>query len=438
MTDVLVLGSGMAAWGAFERCAAEGLTPRLFDAAEHPGGHTASVRTEDGFVFDDGPHLSFTSDEGVRDLLADAVDGAYETRHAVVDNYYEGHWVTHPAITALHGLPTELVTRCLEDFVAVHDAPAGSRPETFRDWLLATYGETFTDCFPSRYGRKYHTVDPARMTTTWLGPRLYRPSLREVLRGALAPPEDDKHYITEFRYPTHGGFQAYLDRFLARARPATGHRAVRIDPDARTVAFSNGHVAAYDHLISSVPLPEVVRMLPDVPAEVASAAERLACTSCVVVNLGVDREDLSPAQWRYVYDEDLLPVRLSFPHLLSPHTVPPGHGSIQVEVYYSSAYRPRDRTPDEHVAPVIADLHRMGVLTSGDRLVHRSAWLIPYANVIFDLDSAWAPQVVRDHLAEAGVETCGRYGDWGYYWTDASFRSGERAAQRVLDQVTSR
>ena len=432
--DVVVLGSGMAAWGAFDRLTAEGLTPRLFDASAHPGGHTASL-VEDGFVFDDGPHISFTSDEEMQGLLAEAVDGAYETRTAVVDNYYEGHWVKHPAITYLHGLPTDLVVRCLEDFIAVHEQPT-TRPETFRDWLLATYGEAFTDHFPARYGRKYHTVDPAQMTTTWLGPRLYRPSLAEVLRGAIAPPEDDKHYISEFRYPSSGGFQAYLQRFIDRARPALDHRAVRIDPEQRTVTFANGHVTGYDHLISSVPLPELVGMLP-VPARVSEAAARLACTSCVLVNLGVDRDDLSPAHWRYVYDEDLLPVRLSFPHLLSPDNAPPGHGSIQVEVYSSDRYRPRERTPEEHVEPVIADLRRMGVLEPADRIVHRSARLVEYANVIFDQDSSWAPGVVRDHLAERGIDVCGRYGDWGYYWTDASFLSGRRAAQRVLDRCAA-
>jgi hypothetical protein len=31
-----------------------------------------------------------------------------------------------------------------------------------------------------------------------------------------------------------------------------------------------------------------------------------------------------------------------------------------------------------------------------------------------------------------GIEYCGRYGEWAYIWTDESFRSGERAADRAL------
>ena len=29
---------------------------------------------------------------------------------------------------------------------------------------------------------------------------------------------------------------------------------------------------------------------------------------------------------------------------------------------------------------------------------------------------------------------CGRYGDWGYMWTDESFISGERAARKILKE----
>ena len=46
-------------------------------------------------------------------------------------------------------------------------------------------------------------------------------------------------------------------------------------------------------------------------------------------------------------------------------------------------------------------------------------------------ESAALPAVhgVRD---AAGLRYAGRYGEWGYLWTDQSFASGERAAARAL------
>ena len=438
MAGTILLGSGMAAWGAFDRLTAEGLTPRLFDKNPYPGGHTASFTTDDGFVFDDGPHISFTKVSEIEEMLSRVVGGDYLSGKVQVDNYYRGHWVKHPAICYLHGLPTDLVRRCLLDFIEVCSQPEPERPDNFRQWLLASYGRTFTDNFPARYGRKYHTVDPEFMNTSWLGPRLYRPTLEEVIIGALEPPSQEKHYISEFRYPRHGGFQSYLTDFFKRAEAnlSLSERAVRIDPSERTVSFASGRIESYEHLITSVPLPELIGMLP-APAEVREAAEKLGCTSCVVVNVGVDRDDLSPCHWRYIYDEDITSVRLSHPHMFSPSTAPPGHGSIQVEVYYSDKYKPRERGVEDHIPIVLDDLYRMGILKRGDSLKHTSAWLIPYANVIFDLDSEPATAIVHDYLSEVGILPCGRYGEWAYYWTDDSYLSGNRAAQRLLDTLAS-
>jgi protoporphyrinogen oxidase len=170
---------------------------------------------------------------------------------------------------------------------------------------------------------------------------------------------------------------------------------------------------------------------------VLDAAGRLACSTCVLVNVGVDRADLSAAHMTYFYDEDICFTRLSFPHMLSRHNVPEGAGSIQAEVYFSSKYRPLMQSPESLIEPVIADLRRCGLLKDEDRILFRNAMVVPYANVIFDLERAESLRIVHAYLDEIGVAYCGRYGDWGYMWTDESFTSGERAAESVLTSLAS-
>jgi len=175
-----------------------------------------------------------------------------------------------------------------------------------------------------------------------------------------------------------------------------------------------------------------LRQLEAMPADVRAAAARLACSTCVLVNVVVDREELSQGHMTYFYDEDICFTRLSFPHMLSPNNVPKGAGSIQAEVYFSSKYRPLTVTPESLIEPVIADLRRCGLIREEDHILLRNAFLVPYANVIFDLDRAEALKTVHGYLDEIGVAYCGRYGDWGYMWTDESFISGERAAETAL------
>jgi protoporphyrinogen oxidase len=434
---IAVVGSGMAALGASYRLRQEGAPHVLFDMNDHLGGHTASHADPTGFVFDEGPHISFTKDTRIQKLLEENVKGEFELFRARVNNYWKGVWIKHPAQCNLHGLPTDFLVKILMDMIEARYKPASQAPTNYAEWLIASFGRTFAQHFPMEYGRKYHTTEAANMSLDWLGPRLYQPALEEVLAGALAPDTPDVHYISEFRYPSRGGFQSFVEPFTRGVDLRLGHEVVRVDERQRVLTFANGKTKKYDALISSMPLPELVRVLTHAPREVQAAAARLACSTCVVVNVGVDRRDLSDWHWTYFYDADFCFSRVSFPHMFSPHNAPDGMGSIQVEVYYSDKYKPLDCTLEECTARVIADLMRCGLLRDSDTIVCKNALLVRYANVIFDLERASALAIVREYLDTAGIRACGRYGDWAYHWTDESFKSGESAAQRVLDSMTT-
>jgi protoporphyrinogen oxidase len=429
--DIVVVGSGMAGFGAASRLGREGIRPVVYDKESHYGGHTASFRESGGFLFDLGPHISFTKDTRIQDLLASHVDQEYEALQVKLDNYWRGLRLTHPVQLHLNGLPHDLVVEIIADFVKVHDAP--ERPvSNYEEWLVASYGRKFAELFPMQYTRKYHLTTANNMSTEWLGPRMYRPSLQELLRGALAPWQPEVHYITHFRYPKQGGFLSYLRPFPGIADIRLRHEVVSIDPQARSLRFANGTAAGFGELVSSIALPALLPMIAGAPADVVAAARRLACSTCVLVNVGVDRADLSAGQITYIYDEDICFTRLSFPHMLSASNAPPGCGSIQAEVYYSDKYRPLDTAPEIIVDRVIADLQRCGILRENDRVLYRGARVVRHANVIFDLERAAALETVHGYLDDIGIHYCGRYGDWGYMWTDESYISGERAAESAL------
>ncbi len=436
MTRIAIIGSGMAGFGASHRLRAAGLSPVIFEKLGHSGGHTSSHQWH-GFMFDEGPHVSFTRDTRIQNLLAQNIQGQYETIHAKVNNLWRGYWIKHPAQVNLHGLPTDLVVRIIKDFVEAQSAPPGDI-RNYREWLYAAFGKTFAETFPMEYAFKYHTTTADNMSTDWLGPRLYRPKLEEVLQGALSPSTPNVHYVDDFRYPSRGGFRAYLDRFAGETPVRTGHELTALNPREKTLRFSNGTTADYDHLVSSMPLNTLIPRIQGVPREVQDAASRLACTELVLVNVGVKRADLLDAHWSYYYDRDVFFTRLSTPHLLSPHNAPGGCGSLQAECYFSPKYRPLDRAPEACVEPVLRDLRSCKILRDDDEIVFANTLHIPHANIIFDLDRANALKVVHAYLDEIHVRYCGRYGEWGYHWTDEAFISGEKAAERVLHDVGTR
>lgn len=433
MSKIAVLGTGMSGFGAAHRLAKEPVDVVLYDKAPFFGGQTVSFRSPSGFIFDKGPHVSFTKDERVQGLLADAVGGQFETVQYQLENHWKGHRLPHPVQTNMHGLPVDVMAKVIEDFAKQSLVQTDIR--NYEDWLVAAYGRYFADQFPVQYTEKYHTTHPRNLTTDWIGPRMYRPSLEELLRGALGKQTATTHYITGFRYPSHGGFQSYIDQWARGVTMKLEHQVVQIDAKQKVLTFGNGVREGYDGLVSSIALPDLVPLIAGVPDDVRAAADKLACSSCVLVNIGVNRPDLTPAHISYYYDKDIVFSRTSSPHLMSPHNVPPGCGSVQVEVYFSKKYMPLVGQPADYVAPVIRDLKRVGLLREDDKILFTDTKVVDYANIIFDHDRPEALRTVHGYLDDLGIRHCGRYGDWAYFWTDDSYKSGEGAATLALGDL---
>lgn len=422
----------MAGFGASFRLSGEGIRPVVYDKNSYYGGHTASFRDAKGFLFDLGPHISFTKDPRIQDLFAGYVEQKYESVQINLNNYWRGIRVTHPVQLHLNALPRDLIVEIIADFVKEHSVER--KIANYEDWLIASYGRRFAELFPLTYTRKYHLTTASNMSTDWLGPRMYRPSLEEMLRGALAPWTPELHYIKNFRYPSSGGFNSYLNDLPNIADIRLQHELIAIDPERKILTFFNGVNSSYDSLISSIALPDLLPMIAGAPRDVVDASQRLACSTCVLVNVGVDRADLSDSQMTYFYDEDICFTRISFPHMLSASNAPPGCGSIQAEVYFSSKYRPLTQAPEDLIEPVLRDLRRSGTIREDDQILTSHARVVQHANVIFDLDRSAALETVHGYLDDIEIAYCGRYGDWGYMWTDESFISGERAAQTALSR----
>lgn len=434
MTDagIAIIGAGMAGYGAAHAFYKEGIRPRVYDLRSQSGGLTSS-HSIDGFVFDEGVHISFTKNEKVKAVFQEAVEGAVENGHVYCNNYWKGHWIRHPAQVNLFGLPHDLIIRCIADFVEARQLDGSIR--NYEDWLYSAFGKTFADTFPMKYTVKYHTTEAKNLTTDWLGPRVYRPSLEEVLAGALQKEPADFFYVNEFRYPSYGGFGAFLNQFHSLASLSMNHEVVRIDMKERKLYFRGNSSAEFNHLISSVPLPRLVPLIAGVPKDVLDASRRLACSQAVVVNIGIRRQVKARPQWSYFYDDDIPFARVSYRENLSPHNVPEGCSAFQAEIYFSEKYRPLSGEAADWIDPAIEGLLRCGLLQRRSEIVHRSSFWLPFANVIFDHDRPRALETIHSYLDDIGVGYCGRFGDWGYMWTDHAFLSGERAARSKLQNL---
>lgn len=160
-------------------------------------------------------------------------------------------------------------------------------------------------------------------------------------------------------------------------------------------------------------------MLTDVPEYVLAAANQLRCTCGYQISVGMKTKNIPPYLWWYVYDEDILPARVYSPSLKSPNNVPEGCSSLQMEVYCNRG----EYTQEELLARSVGKLVSLKIIKKED-ILFTDVRFEPYANVIFDHNIYEARKIVRDYLSSIGIETIGRFGEWGYLWSDQSLMSG--------------
>jgi len=417
MAEILVLGGGVSGISAAYHARQAGREAVIFEARERYGGLLDHFHKE-GYRFDNAVHFAFSKNEAYSEVLKKA---DLLTHRPEPYNYEQGRWLKHPVQNNLFPLPVEEKVEAIKGFI---ERPAQTEDPDYRQWLYEQFGKVIADRFPVRYTDKYWTVPPEKLSTIWIGNRLYRPSLDEVLYGAMTDSTPQTYYLPEMFYPRRGGFRAILDQLVKGLDLRTGKEAVRIDPSRRFVECRDGTREYYEYLISSVPLPEMGEMVEGAPEAVKEAASGLWATSIALVSIGLKVPEAGDHLWFYVYDRSILPARVHAPYRKSPDNVPEGCSSLQFETYFSR-YKPLELSEETLVDHVAGAAEKMGLLDRTDIAV-TDCRILPYANVVFERGMSAKRRVVLDFLTEQGILPVGRFGEWDYLWSDQSYLSGKK------------
>ncbi len=417
MAEIVILGGGVAGVSAAWHARRAGREAVIFEARERWGGLLDHFHTG-GFRFDNAVHFAFSKNESYSEVLKMTEMISHRPEPY---NYEQGRWLKHPVQNNLYLLPVEEKVEAIKSFVA---RPGRSESDDYRQWLTEQFGEVIASRFPARYTEKYWTVPAERLSTKWIGNRLYRPSLEEVLFGAMTDKTPSTYYLPELFYPRRGGFRAILEPLVKDLDLRTGKEAIHIDTGKKYVEFKDGSREHYSLLVSSVPLPELIDMLEKKPGEVEEAAKQLWATSIALVSLGFKAPQAGEHLWFYVYDRDILPARVHAPYRKSPDNAPPDCSSLQFETYFSR-HKPLQTSNEALVEHVVAAVEKMG-LAAADDVIAADCRVLPYANVVFEKGMTAKRDFVLEHLAELGIIPVGRFGEWDYLWTDQSFLSGKK------------
>jgi protoporphyrinogen oxidase len=425
---IVILGGGLAGLATAYFL---GDRPHVVLEADRTPGGLCRSRAVEGFVFDYTGHLLHARDPrvlGLLDRLWPGVFAVVERRAAIRTR---GVTLPFPFQANLHGLPSEIVADCILGAAEAAGNPVPSDPAiSFHDWSLAVLGRGISDAFMFPYNAKLFRRDPAEMTADWVSWAVPRPNLAEVVRGALGLGNERMGYNATFRYPVNGGIEVVPQAFAARLSTVrTGARAIAVDLDRKSVTLEGGEVLAYEHLVSTIPLPVLLTIARAKGLDGRAAAARLDWSVVGCLNLGIDRPDVGGGtQWLYFPDGDAPFYRVGFPHAMSGGVCPPGTSSLYVEFGLR-----RDERADPAALEAAARecLVREGILAPGDKILARDWIRIDPGYVIFDRARQEVMADVVPRLDALGVRAIGRYGAWTYSYMERAILDGLETAEAL-------
>ena len=407
----------------------------IYEKEEACGGLCRSSVLK-GFTFDMAGHLLHFRQPSQLSLVRNLLEGNLKSRPRDSRVWFDGRFIPYPFQCHLKGLPAETIAECVKGFqrARARRSPAQERgdAENLKAWLLHRFGAGFTRHFFFPYNKKFWHMPLDRLTADWAKRFIPVPTLAEVRAGAYGDLVKRFGYNTVFWYPDFGGIQSLIDGFRRHLKDIhTGHEAVRMDLKKKEIFFRNGHKTTFDILVSTVPLPEIARMLTAVPSHVKRAFAKLRFVSVFNVNLGLIGIVEPRSHWAYYPQKSLPFYRLGFYSNFSGHSAPPGATSMYAEAAYIA-----DRGFDRR-----RSLRRIlsGLPFSGFGIRHKDIAVIQindikYGYCIYDRDRRAALETLGAYLKGKGVWPIGRYGSWSY----ASMEDVMIESQRTARELTGR
>lgn len=452
LPEYTILGAGLSGLSASYHLGHNNC--KIYEAKPYAGGHAYSHKIN-GCTWDEGPHISFTQSEYIKDLFEKSVSGSkffeFETS---LTNYYHGNWIPHPAQVNLYAIPNPLRSECIQSFLQSrtgNNSNDSTRIKNYADWLASAFGEVFSKNFSTPYTKKYWTVDPKELSVEWIGNRIHYPNIDSVLSGAQSKPITQSHYFNNARYPHYGGFISFSNELVKNSNIFFNHQVQSIDLSLKRIQFNDGSHVIFKNLINTLPLPKFIELC-NPPSQILDFSKNLKCTSLLLVNIVSSHKRLKDANFIYVYDENKLSTRITLIETLSDNNVPLNNGGIQVEVYESD-YKPFSMSHSEIADRVCIELIEMGILESIDSL---HTQYIPYANVIFDQKCSLYKDNIFKWLENFGLKRepddlhplsswtqedsqrmfgsiilAGRYGQWKYFWSDDCILRGRQLSSNL-------
>lgn len=427
--EIIILGAGLTGLSAAYHLK-RGYS--LFEKENQAGGMARSIY-KDGYTFDYDGHLLHFRDEYVFKLVMELLDGniAPHKRNAYI--WSKDSYTRYPFQANFYGLPKPVVRDCLLGLIRARvNSPYKkvALDGNFEDWIKKTFGPGIAEHFMLPYNKKFWTIEPQELICDWLDRFVPVPTLEDTVTGAISDNAKLYGYNAKFWYPVKGGISEVVKAFLKKiSNIHLNKTVVTIDQHKREVIFEDGTKKRFRTLVTTIPLPELFKILVTLPKKIREVFSLLKFTSIFVVNLGIKKDSITDKHWIYYPESNLIFYRTGFPTNFSIDVAPSERTSVYAEISYSERKRLNKK---KAIRDTIKGLKTLGLICDEKEIEICLPIDIKYGYAIYDRNRNQAVKAIRDYLKEFDIHSIGRYGSWRYVSMEDAILEGKKVAEELL------
>ena len=443
---VVVVGAGPAGLTAAVRLRQADVDVTVVEATDSVGGISRTVE-RDGWRFDLGGHRFFTKVPEVEAFWHEVLpDEDFLMRPRMSRILYRGKLFDYPLkpFNALFGLGVLEAIRCVLSYALVRVRPPKDQ-SNFEGWVAARFGWRLYRIFFKTYTEKVWGVPATDIQADWAAQRIKNLSLLNAVTSAFGLGRSSGQITTlieEFQYPRLGpgmmwdrardlvladGGELRMQAKVASVRHAGGA--------AHTVVLADGTALPASSVISTMPLPSLVRAMdPPAPAEVLEAADGLSFRDFLTVALVVPATAGFPDNWIYIHEPGVRVGRVQNFGSWSPELVKDGFTCLGLEYFVSEGDDLWESSDEDLIALGKAELAQIGLVVADAIEAAGYVVRVPKAYPVYDEGYAEKVDVLRAWLAQTApnVHPVGRNGMHRYNNQDHSMLTAMLSVDNIV------
>jgi protoporphyrinogen oxidase len=452
-TETVIIGSGPAGCAAGLTLSRQGRDCIILDKLDVAGGLARSIKRGQS-TFDVGPHRFFTQSPEVIDLWKDCLGNDLISVARQTRIIYRGKLFNYPLspINALFGLGMKTSFKALFSYLSrkIYLGRFRKDPASFEDWVTDNFGQVLYEAFFKHYTEKVWGIPCSDISVEWASQRIKGLNLPRAVLNALTMHKTSKikTLVNTFLYPRNGSGMLYEKMVERACNNGCRHIAcatvtgLERNNGEWTVIYnlkgSKSESISCQHVLSSMPLNELISMLsPPPPEDVRAAAFILTYRNHYCVNLQVrGHANLFPDNWLYVHSPELSTARIAnFANFSQALAGDRNLFPIAVEFFSTTGDGIDTAGNDRRIDLAISELKRLGLLKSSHKVEDAFVVFSKNAYPVIKVGYERSVARIRAYLKQLnGLQTMGRGGLFQYNNQDHSIITGILAARIVLGQ----